>query len=69
MAPLQAESGEINAAVFEQRKLIAETQEKADGGDPKAMLDLSNWYYRGEKGLNVDLSDSILPMDEESRMP
>lgn len=34
-------------------RLVAITTEKAHGGDPQAMLDLSNWYYHGENGLAI----------------
>ena len=34
-------------------RLVAITTEKANGGDPQAMLDLSNWYYHGENGLPI----------------
>ena len=36
-------------------RLVATTTEKANGGDPQAMLDLSNWYYHGEHGLPISL--------------
>lgn len=39
-------------------RLVAITTEKANGGDPKAMLDLSNWHYHGQKGLPVSYEAS-----------
>ena len=39
-------------------RLVTITTEKADGGDPRAMLDLSNWYYHGKQGLPVNYKAS-----------
>ena len=39
-------------------RLVAITTEKANGGDPLAMLDLSNWHYHGQKGLPVSYEAS-----------
>lgn len=36
-------------------RLVLITREKASSGDPQAMLDLSNWYYHGDKGLPISL--------------